>query len=310
MDEQQLPDIRVSPSQLGQAQLCHARNDPIYKSLPGYDDTPTEQASFGRVLHAMIETRLVCGEPASVAFSDPDHRQVVARWVIAQDGADWFDFHQSSARRQQWVDEIYEAYLQWEEWWELGWEQWCNDQPFDLWVERHMTMPRTAWSQTEWSEGPFSLPYTIRGTPDLIVPHDEEPIGFDWKTAAKGWKEGQQKTDKMDQLSAYTALYYGDRPVVPAMSWVVGVYNRKAEMWEWYETTRSEGQVSSTLGAMDQVALAKSAGAYIPRQTQTVYGKTERGWWCSAKWCAAWNVCFYKNIGDGKENDERKVEWR
>lgn len=295
-----LPTTRpsVSPSQLGQADLCMARLDPRLQAHPLYDDTASEQASFGNVVHAFIEATLVTGQ--ALDLGDEAWVQDAIRWTLAgrREPLDWYDMHRSDLRRRQWADEVVTGYTTW-----LG--QVLNAPDTLVFGPTSLVEERLDWELTE-ADG---FEWRLSGIPDLLTPGVG---GYDWKTASKPWKKGQSKVDKSDQLSVYTALawYEGLYDAGATMPWTLFVYDRKGQEWESYETTRSVGQVESSVAALEALARTKGAGVYTPRRTTSVWGEVQRGWWCSAKWCDAWEACPYRDIGDGKHNDQRKVIWR
>ena len=139
----------------------------------------------------------------------------------------------------------------------------------------------------------------LRGTADLIT---GPPKVWDWKTSTSGWTA--KKLNEMTQHMFYAALAEYELGV-PHTEAAYVVYNFKTGTWEWSAFTLpiERPAMNRALYEMYKMAVVLAHGAAMasPAKRGASWGQDGRGWWCSAKWCGAWDWCDGKYIlDDGK----------
>lgn len=140
----------------------------------------------------------------------------------------------------------------------------------------------------------------LRGTADAVF----TPRIADWKTSAKPWS--QAKADLSIQASLYPALVkqtYG-KSIRKFRFWN---YVRSKSQWGYLDTSRTVRQVNSALGSALAYGRQIEAGAFVPTPVPDAAFNKQRGWYCSAKFCGAWNVCPAKYLADSKDEGEKAV---
>ena len=134
------------------------------------------------------------------------------------------------------------------------------------------------------------------GTPDLTI---QGLRMEDNKTTFAAFKWTQEKADTEIQPSLYLAMHniiYNDS----ITDFVYRIYDRKAEDWDSLHTARTEGEQEAILKVAFEYGKQIAANVFPPTPIVENYGKRQRGWYCSPKWCGAWNVCSFK----GQINDK------
>lgn len=145
------------------------------------------------------------------------------------------------------------------------------------------------------------------GTPDLVLESRME----DNKTTNAAFKWTQDKADTEIQPTLYLAMFnltHGTE----LTEFKYRVYDRKKEDWETLRTARTVAQQLAALRVAYFYGVQMAAGAFPATPAVEEYRKHKRGWYCSTKWCGAWNVCDMKSlIDDGTDLTELAVrEWR
>jgi len=278
-------DIVVRHSTVSSMDLCPLRVG--LQTVPGYDPVPSPQMVFGSGLHELlavtVKTREAypMGELTTSALTD------VLYGLKRQDGSDEDEIPPTADPDlvRGMADEMRLAYLIWVEqvWPQIEDWRWQAVEQRLLRCLGVMSDGRAVW---------------LSGTPDAV---SAEPRGFDWKTAGRKWREGRLHVET--QPTAYTwLLNQGDLP------WSYVVYDRSKEQWDWHESDRTMMQAEAfaynayVRGV--QIGLGLYAASPVSRQV------SKRGWWCSVRFCNAWDVCPAKNIGDSVDvAEERKDSW-
>ena len=145
----------------------------------------------------------------------------------------------------------------------------------------------------------------LHGTGDLL--YKDLAVGYDWKTSGRDWKEG--RATYLGQPSSYQYLHWYNHDVW-VDEWRYWIYDRGRGQWVLHTTRRDRQQVMSWLRHAFGIACAIDAGVVYYTPTQHPYGKSERGWWCSPKYCSAWDHCPGKYLAD--EFDEKQsaiINW-
>lgn len=158
-------------------------------------------------------------------------------------------------------------------------------------------------------ETPDGRLVVLQGTPDAVT---DEPKLWDWKTAARGWKF--EKAQFTDQVTLYYALIAYNLGTMPLEAEFV-VYNRQSEKIERYPTHRTEQQVGVAVKNAYYRGLQLwqvEQGIKLPATpVVTEYFKEKRGWYCSYKYCSAWNCCDLKYLNDSvDETQRREPKWK
>lgn len=167
---------------------------------------------------------------------------------------------------------------------ELGYhgDKWDHGQLVDL-IRQHLTtfydevyptLKPVAAEQTferELHSDPFRT-ISIRGSIDYI---DEDLGVIDWKTAGNPHKPWEKQRFAM-QPTVYSWIAGAD-----GMRYVVFVHNKKPQT---YEVSRTEQHTEWMRFQALQAARLIESG--LP-----VWTPNDQGWWCSAKWCPAWDNC-------------------
>ncbi|NIT75641.1 MAG: hypothetical protein GWO44_01715, partial [Thermoplasmata archaeon] len=87
------------------------------------------------------------------------------------------------------------------------------------------------------------------------------------------------------------------------------VYNFKTGDWEWSRFTVPIHQkdVDRALGAYFRMGktLHYQSAVGTPSKRGASWGQDGRGWWCSPKWCDAWEICDDKRLLDDGLADEK-----
>lgn len=271
--EQRDGDIHLSQTTINNAQLCGGRV--LYQDDPGFNHAPSEAMSWGTLVHAMIEEELRGKLEPSLGTMYWNEKVIEGLWrqtLRDERNGSWdLDDLASPSVIEAGVMEAHGAVRLW-----LADVFPLLGEPSARWqVEERVTEcigfieDRAVW---------------LGGTADLVTRSIH-----DWKTAGRGW--AQSKADAGNQASIYTYLYG-----IP--DHVYHVYNRKSGEWELHETVRTIEQVTSALRVAWMTAKAMHHGTLVATPWASTFGKSKRGWYCSAKFCGAWDVCQFKSIQD------------
>lgn len=246
---------------------------------------PSEAMSFGTMIHTFAEERLR-GNTAMVTFDMLEQWWVEA---VEKDGFDLYDLVAPERLRES-LQEAIEACAAWDKdvYPRLGYG--VDDyKSGELQLELRMEFPLGVL--------PNGREVWMHGTPDVTFIPDNPTVRTidDWKTARRGWDISE--ADMTQQLDVYSWLAERteDAQVLQGTYWV---WNRDKRYWEPLSTSRTDAQVEATMRHMWQVARQIDGEAFPFKRTDVSWGKHKRGWWCSPKYCAAWDVCEGKHLND------------
>lgn len=290
LPEQLREPLYIHQSWVESASLCMARLDPRHLEHPEYDPTPTVDMSIGSITHAVIEQGI---ERGGNYFPSP--QDVLDLWRTLAREKDNFDLDAVAdyAVVRTYTYEVRDAYHAWRT------EVWPQLQDLTvLAVEREM--------EAHVGYLPSGRPVYLRGTPDLAVPTELH----DWKTSRRKWDQG--KADGRIQGPIYARLAQDNLPDIGRVERMVyWVYDRSKGEWTFVIQEISEPMIEAAVNAALEWAGIAEAGFYPPTPT-TSSGKAGRGWWCSANYCHAWDVCSYKAmVADGTNLEIKRAKgWR
>lgn len=264
-------DILVRQSLIGDMQFCEYRVK--LKTHEGYLESLSEAATFGTCIHYLISEDLTTGEPRLDLISNME--EWVEEILVAED---WSLSKVPNA--QDFMTELTNAYRIW----------------------RHEVYPQLpeAISLEEEMYLPLGGSYYLRGTSDAVF----DNVIMDWKTSGRDWKEG--KADMSIQASLYMALVKQNlgKSIRKFEFWV---FNRKKREWVSFPTSRRIKEINSALLSAYDYAYKMDKEAYTATPVTDTFGKKVRGWYCSPKWCGAWNICPAKYLNDNKNETEIAV---
>lgn len=268
-------DIELSQSTVSSMDLCPARVG--YSTHEGFDASPSEPMSFGTAEHATIEHDLwSIGTEHFGTWSRDDVRDLWNETLIAERDGSWTlaDFD-ADEKIEQSIDELIHANKRWHQ------QVWPTLKALgsELLIEERVTkclgvLPdgRHVW---------------FGGTADLVDVKNKRI--YDWKTSGREWKES--KAAMTPQAQAYTWLYGIDDHTY----WV---YARNKRSWQSFRTHRRPEQVDAYLRHAWQRARQIGAGIFPATPLDSTFGDVKRAWYCSAKFCGAWDVCEFKYLPD------------
>lgn len=264
-------DIIIRQSTLNSWLLCPGR---VYHSVDdGFDRTPSEPMLFGTLVHAMIEAHLLGDSPPIGSLLNE---------AEANDGFSLDDYATPEA-----IEYMFDGV----------------QMAFDDWQEQ--VEPRLPDEEPTYIEQKFQRPLAevgdgrviwVQGTPDLAY---SDRI-YDWKTAGRGWKLNNNDQSKGSfNAQAPTYLWLDGRGLRTFTFWV---YDRSKGVWGEYITQWDSEQLLLNLKNLEGIGRAIAAGVVYYTPTSDNFGKVQRGWHCSPKYCGAWNICPGKNsIADGAD---------
>lgn len=288
-------DLVMRRSLIDDFQLCPARIG--YKDQPGYVEPVSDALVFGQGLHYLANMHTMQGGPWQGNFEEWLEPYLAEEfdWSIAQ-----------IPNYDNFREEVYYAYMRW------SLEIWPEQEPYlkrydDWYAERTLYWKR--WEKVDEvpDNSDVGVSAWLSGTPDLY----NGMAMVDYKTTGAAWQWYQAKVDLAIQPSMYLALHqhvYGE--LLP--EFVFYVWDRKKKEWLKFVTSRTQAVVDAAVATADQY-LEQYAARIFPA-TMVVEGrggKKQRGWYCSAKWCPAWNICEHKFLNDSVDESEVAVRgWR
>jgi hypothetical protein len=134
---------------------------------------------------------------------------------------------------------------------------------------------------------------TIAGTMDYV---DEFECIWDWKTAGREYEAYEYKRYKI-QPTVYTfalahELGLHDHPEVVDWEFSYGISIKSGRKTnQMLHVTRNNGHWSWLQEQF--VAIGNLILADLP-----TWPLNDQGWWCSPKWCSAWDQCKGKHLGE------------
>jgi hypothetical protein len=141
----------------------------------------------------------------------------------------------------------------------------------------------------------------LKGTPDVVYPNQI----IDWKTSGRPWKT--TKAHAAIQVDAYMALVKQNYDI-SVRDWVFWIYDRKARQWDNIPTSRKVREIDAALTRLLDYGEAVETNILQAKPTTDTFGEIRRGWYCSPKFCGAWNICPMKYVNDSV--DEKVIAIR
>jgi hypothetical protein len=90
--------------------------------------------------------------------------------------------------------------------------------------------------------------------------------------------------------------------------WIFWIYDRKKKEWTAIPTKRKVQEINTALTRLLDYGEAVETAILQATPTTDTFGEVRRGWYCSPKFCGAWNVCPMKYINDSV--DEKVIATR
>lgn len=263
--------IIVRQSTVGNMDLCPAREG--LKTVEGYVETVSEPALFGTIQHALIERRLRGESVDDILYADV--RSFITYIVDQQYAAAGQTVDGSVADSM--IGETVRAFTSWAK---------AADK-----LDLHPVLIEETLEVVIYDDGDIQI--VLQGTPDMF----EEASGWDWKTSGRPWKEGKAEFSIQAPLYLYLV---GEAKGFRPRKFTYMVYDRGKGTWSLFDTYPSDEFVESALARAVAYGRVIAAGVYAATPVTWSWGKPARGWYCSERWCGAWNVCPFKILPDGK----------
>jgi hypothetical protein len=268
----------IRQSTIGQLQLCGMRE--YYRNHDGYVDYVSEPLLFGILFHAAVE-QILLDDMSIIQVLDQDNLRMLAEVEetnrqVAISNLDKFHWDNLRAALVSWYDTLWPS---------------ISSQEL-LVVEEKLYAPL---SDKVW----------LQGSPDVITRAGSgSVVGRDWKTAGRGWKPEKAEASLQPALYSYLVEQnYGYK----VDEWVFHVFNRRAHDWEHHAV--GGWDIDAAIQMALRYAEMLQNGLFVPNPTQYGSFSLKRAWYCSARFCPAWNVCEYKTIiNDDKDIDELRTE--
>lgn len=142
----------------------------------------------------------------------------------------------------------------------------------------------------------------ITGIPDYVT----ETELVDWKTAYRMWSEPKMYTTTQPMVYAWLTEQTMDHEYRHFRYWI---WSRSAGEWKTMARSITGEEILAAMELVRQVGRAMDAGIY-PAHPFSNNGNRPRGWWCSPRYCDAWDVCTAKHlITDPIVNDPSVSGW-
>ena len=270
-------DTLIRQSTVNQMDLCGYRT--MLSTNSGYLEPVSEPMVFGTALHYMVAENIT-GVPSLELLSTMDE------WVegILIEEYDWSLDQVPNVR--DFFSELSSAFTMWK----TVVQPSLPESPPPV-IEQEMFLPLG-----EGERGTIIL----KGTPDAVY----EDYVVDWKTSGRAWKES--KAHHSIQVDAYMALVKQNLGV-SVRDFVFWVYNRRGREWVAIPTSRKVADINASLTRLLDYGRVLEAGNFFATPTSDTFGDVKRGWYCSAKYCGAWNVCPTKYLNDDIDEKEKAV---
>jgi hypothetical protein len=274
-------DTLIRQSTLNQMDFCGYRT--MLSTNPGYLAPVSEAMVFGTCVHYMI-AQDIAGYP-NIA-STLELLSNMYEWVepILVEEYDW-SLDKVTTNIRDFFSELTSAFTMWK----------SVVQPslpeMEVVIEQEMFLPLG-----EGERGTIIL----KGTPDAIY---EDHI-IDWKTSGRAWKES--KAHHSIQVDAYMALAKQNLNV-SIRDFVFWVYNRQKREWACIPTSRRVVDINASLSRLLDYGKVLESGRFHATPTTETFGEVRRGWYCTPKYCGAWNVCPAKYLNDDTNEKEKAI---
>jgi hypothetical protein len=281
-------DTVVRQSTINQIALCGYRK--LLEGQEGYLDAVSEPMVYGSAVHYLIARHL--------ELDDIPHHDIqnMEEWVeeMLVDDYGWSLDQVPNVR--DFFSEVESSYAQWR-------TVVLPTLPPLITQEEEMWMYLGEGRTYEESTDRVNKIY-LKGTPDAVF----EGVVIDWKTSGRAWKE--TKAHKALQADLYMALVKQNLDVA-IRDWIFWVYNRRGRVWEAIPTKRRISDINSSILRAYDYGLALGANILPATPFTDTFGELKRGWYCSAKYCGAWNICPAKYLHDDvNENAVAIRSWK
>ena len=246
--------------------LCPARVG--YSTHPDFDGSPSEPMFFGTSVHSVIDIRI--NNPDSlIPYNAGLLKSIIEALAIADD--------YTAPIGVRFIEEVMRAFSDWESFW---WKP-IGSKLQGVKTETMIVRPlgKLSKSKAVW----------VQGTPDCV--HRDGIV--DWKTAGQGWDDG--KATVRIQAPTYVWLEQDRFEWHAKVPFDYLVWDRRRKHWDTHSVIVEPHHIDSALKTLWEVARTIDAGIFVPTPAAPS-GKPGRGWWCSKKFCGAWNICEFKHI--------------
>ncbi len=267
-------DTFIRQSTINSLQQCGQRV--ALKSHPGYLEAVSEPLAFGTLTHHIIEQHLASGEMQDKLLMN------MGAWVepILLEEYDWPinrvpDLH-------LFLGEIAIAYRSWV----------------------HYVLPEIQRAELLTQEEKMTLylgegrdgNIFLQGTADAVT----DKALVDWKTSRRAWKP--TKAQFSIQATLYPALVKQNlgRAIRRMDFWV---YSRQDSQWVLHTARRTIDEIDTGLKIAYTYGLQLESGILPATPLEENYFDYKRAWYCSPRYCGAWNVCEFKHLPDDKDED-------
>lgn len=287
-------DIVIRQSTIGQMLKCPASWGYVHNKVEGVLPVFSEKVEFGSAGHKIVE-HIINGANL-YEVTQTDFMLDTTREVILEDGIDWLEYT-TEKERSEFVEEL-KLYVH--VWHKNFWK------PYSPYIENTRSEVPVSIHIGDTDDGKRIV---LHGTPDLACYYDQVPTLFDWKTAGRAWKENKPEYELQGPL--YMALASSLMEVSFRKACFV-VYDRSKGVLDELWTEREDIHVESAIRTAVEWGRQISANVFPPTPVVWEYQKPSRGWYCSPKYCQAWNVCDFKQlIPDGKyEQEVAVISWK
>lgn len=275
-------DIIFRQSTQNSMMLCPARAG--YANKPGYLAPFGEPLVFGNIVHYSIADVLLQNLDVFDVLSEAYILQKISEVLSEENIATIEDIPDETV--DAWVQETQQSLRQWD-------ARLRPKQSELVLVEELLFMPLGVL--------PDGRAVWLRGQPDAVT--TESPI--DWKTAGRGWDAS--KADFAIQASLYIPLIAHTKGITYD-KYRFAIWDRRKSEWDVLKTQRNDNSVQAALKNAWKFAQMLAYDACPATPVEENYFKQKRGWYCSARYCPAWNICEFKYLDDQVDESEVAVQ--
>lgn len=276
IDEPSEDDLMLRNSTVGSWDLCPGRVG--YSDHEGFEHTPSEAMSFGTMGHGAIEQDLIQG----LHLWTMDELEGVWRDGLLSEESGTYDLDKL-ATPEKIHTSTEEAVVMM-----AAWQQ-------DVYPQLNLSDYRFIEEKLVTPLGilPSGRGVWFHGTPDVVDVGN--PKIYDWKTTGRAWKESKVLGLNAPQAYSWLANTTYDVFIPDHHYWV---WNRTKREWDLHTTQRNQAHVDAYLRKAWGVARAIDAQAFPFQPWSETFGNVTRGWWCSPRYCGAWDICEGKDLPD------------
>lgn len=251
-----------------------------YQDHEAYIKPVSEALTFGTLVHYLIEQDLRVGERRLDMLSN------MSEWVepILVEQYDWSLSQVPNV--PQFLSEISVAY-----------RTWATQVLPRLNLKKLVALePEMMTYLGEGRRGNIFL----QGTADQVY----STYLRDLKTARSGWK--LEKAELSIQASLYPALVK-DAFGISVQKFIFDVYNKSKSLWDSYERQTPVKVIDAALETAYRNGLKLEAGIFTAHPVPESSFSKKRGWYCSPKFCPAWNACTMKYLVDDVDESQLAI---